>query len=90
MLPESLTLGQRTLEDVFLELTGRELRVMTPVEPAPSPRARARRRCPGMVLAQARMETRLLLRNGEQLLLAVVDPAASCWSAGSPAPSTST
>ena len=28
-----------------------------------------------MVLAQARMETRLLLRNGEQLLLAVVDPA---------------
>ena len=27
-----------------------------------------------MVLAQARMETRLLLRNGEQLLLAVVIP----------------
>ncbi len=26
VLPESLTLGQRTLEDVFLELTGRELR----------------------------------------------------------------
>jgi ABC-2 type transport system ATP-binding protein len=25
VLPESLTLGQRTLEDVFLELTGREL-----------------------------------------------------------------
>jgi ABC-2 type transport system permease protein len=29
---------------------------------------------PAMVLAQARMETRLLLRNGEQLLLAVVVP----------------
>ncbi len=29
---------------------------------------------PQMVLAQARMETRLLLRNGEQLLLAVVIP----------------
>jgi ABC-2 type transport system ATP-binding protein len=27
VLPESLTLGQRTLEDVFLELTGRELSV---------------------------------------------------------------
>ena len=25
VLPETLTLGQRTLEDVFLELTGREL-----------------------------------------------------------------
>jgi ABC-2 type transport system ATP-binding protein len=25
VLPESLTLGQRTLEDVFLELTGRQL-----------------------------------------------------------------
>jgi ABC-2 type transport system ATP-binding protein len=25
VLPESLTLGQRTLEDVFLQLTGREL-----------------------------------------------------------------
>ena len=29
---------------------------------------------PAMVLAQARMETRLILRNGEQLLLAVVIP----------------
>jgi hypothetical protein len=25
VLPESLKLGQRTLEDVFLDLTGREL-----------------------------------------------------------------
>jgi ABC-2 type transport system ATP-binding protein len=25
VLPESLTLGQRTLEDVFLAITGREL-----------------------------------------------------------------
>ena len=38
------------------------------------PDARARRPLPRMVLAQARMETRLLLRNGEQLLLAVVIP----------------
>src|SRR3712207_9421032 len=29
---------------------------------------------PGMVAAQARMEARLMLRNGEQLLLAVVIP----------------
>ena len=29
---------------------------------------------PRMVLAQARMESRLMLRNGEQLLLAVVIP----------------
>jgi ABC-2 type transport system ATP-binding protein len=27
VLPESLTLGQRTLEDVFLQITGRELAV---------------------------------------------------------------
>ena len=38
---------------------------------APRPGAAA---LPRMVLAQARMETRLLLRNGEQLLLAVVIP----------------
>jgi len=25
VLPESLSLGQRTLEDVFLQITGREL-----------------------------------------------------------------
>ena len=74
MLPESLTLGQRTLEDVFLELTGRELAR----EPRPPPAAFAPR--PGaaplhrMVLAQAGMESRLMLRNGEQLLLAVVIP----------------
>ncbi|HEY1134353.1 MAG TPA: ABC transporter ATP-binding protein [Nocardioides sp.] len=30
VLPESLTLGQRTLEDVFLQLTGRELTEPTP------------------------------------------------------------
>ena len=41
---------------------------------APSPPRPARRRCRRQVLAQARMETRLLLRNGEQLLLAVVIP----------------
>jgi ABC-2 type transport system ATP-binding protein len=27
VLPESLSLGQRTLEDVFLQITGRELAV---------------------------------------------------------------
>ena len=72
--PESLTLGQRTLEDVFLELTGRELTRHEPRRAGPSPRARAPRRCRGMVLAQAAMEARLMLRNGEQLLLAVVIP----------------
>ena len=71
VLPESLTLGQRTLEDVFLELTGRELRR----EPRRStPAARARRRCPGWSAPRPSMETRLMLRNGEQLLLAVVIP----------------
>ena len=45
----------------------------TPTTPtfAPMPGAAP---LPRMVLAQARMETRLLLRNGEQLLLAVVVP----------------
>jgi len=38
---------------------------------APAPGAAT---LPSMVLAQARMETRLILRNGEQLLLAVVIP----------------
>ena len=33
MLPESLTLGQRNLEDVFLKLTGRELRRRDDVHP---------------------------------------------------------
>ena len=70
MLPESLTLGQRTLEDVFLELTGRELPVTTPTF-APPPGAAP---LSAQVLAQASMEARLLLRNGEQLLLAVVIP----------------
>ena len=41
---------------------------------APSPRAPAPRRSPRQVLAQAAMEARLMLRNGEQLLLAVVIP----------------
>jgi ABC-2 type transport system ATP-binding protein len=36
VLPESLTLGQRTLEDVFLELTGRELET-TPRRSSPLP-----------------------------------------------------
>ena len=39
------------------------------------PGARRPRRSPSMVRAHARMETRLLLRNGEQLLLAAGHPA---------------
>ena len=73
MLPESLTLGQRTLEDVFLELTGRELTAderRGHLHPAPRRRAvPAAGRSP-----RPRMEARLMLRNGEQLLLAVVIP----------------
>src|SRR5215212_6816267 len=38
VLPESLTLGQRTLEDVFLEMTGRELET-TARSSAPRPRS---------------------------------------------------
>ena len=70
MLPESLTLGQRTLEDVFLELTGRELGHVTDhFDPA------ARRGAAAADGARpGAMESRLMLRNGEQLLLAVVIP----------------
>ena len=39
MLPESLTLGQRTLEDVFLELTGRGLDAVTAGTFTPDARA---------------------------------------------------
>ena len=70
VLPQTLNLGQRNLEDVFLELTGRELGAMTGTfTPAPGGAPLSR-----MVLAQARMEARLMLRNGEQLLLAIVIP----------------
>jgi ABC-2 type transport system permease protein len=47
-------------------MTGTEIGTFTPM-PGAAP-------LPRMILAQARMETRLLLRNGEQLLLAVVVP----------------
>ena len=59
VLPESLTLGQRNLEDVFLELTGREMAVMNlgSVTPRPGAAPFARE-----VLAQASMESRLMLR----------------------------
>ena len=70
VLPESLTLGQRNLEDVFLELTGRELADVTGTF-TPRP---ARPRCPGRCSPRRAMESRLMLRNGEQLLLAVVIP----------------
>ena len=71
VLPESLTLGQRTLEDVFLELTGTGASRRERHDFTPRPGAAPLRR---QVLAQARMESRLMLRNGEQLLLAVVIP----------------
>ena len=74
VLPESLTLGQRNLEDVFLELTGRETTAVTTAAPAPSRPAPGAAPLARQLLAQAGMETKLLLRNGEQLLLAVVIP----------------
>lgn len=44
---------------------------MTSPEFAPAPGAAP---LPVMVAAQARMETKLILRNGEQLLIAIVIP----------------
>ena len=54
-----------------------------------SPRP-GRRAVPRQVLAQAAMETRLLLRNGEQLLLAVVIPVLVLVGGGAAAPTGST
>ena len=71
MLAQELRIETRSLEDVFLELTGRELRVMTRPWPAPSPGAAP---LPRMVAAQAGLELRTLLRNGEQLLLTLIIP----------------
>ena len=61
--------GVRRLEDVFLDNTGRSLSMSLDLSPAPGAAPLARQ-----VRAQASMEVRLLLRNGEQLLLAVVIP----------------
>ena len=61
--------GVRRLEDVFLDNTGRSLPMSLDLSPAPGAAPLARQ-----VRAQASMEVRLLLRNGEQLLLAVVIP----------------
>ena len=67
-MPESLTLGQRNLEDVFLEAHRQGAGAVTF---APQPGAAPVLRQVG---AQASMEARLMLRNGEQLLLALVIP----------------
>ena len=85
VLPESLTLGQRNLEDVFLELTGRELAAMTARHLHPDARRGAA--APAGRSPRRAMEARLMLRNGEQLLLAVVIPVI-VLSAASPAPGT--
>ena len=61
--------GVRRLEDVFLDNTGRSLVMSLDLSPAPGAAPPTRQ-----VRAQASMEVRLLLRNGEQLLLAVVIP----------------
>ena len=82
-MPDRLSVERRTLEDVFLELTGRELRAMTAATgtttarhaAGPTRRRPAPRRSPRMIRAQAALETKMLLRNGEQLLLTVVIPA---------------
>ena len=74
MLPESLTLGQRTLEDVFLRAHRTGAGVMTDEPATFTPLPRRRPLVPPGAGAQAGMEARLMLRNGEQLLLAVVIP----------------
>ena len=43
VMPDRISVERRTLEDVFLELTGKELRVVTASAPSPPPRGR--RRC---------------------------------------------
>ena len=75
VLATDLRVEQRSLEDVFLELTGRELRVVTESQFAaghsPNPRPAA---VPKMLAAQFGLELKLLLRNGEQLLLTMFIP----------------
>ncbi len=71
-MPEGLAVERRTLEDVFLALTGRDAAVSAavgPLAPRPGPAP-----LPRMVSAHAGFELGQLLRNGEQLLLTVVIP----------------
>ena len=79
VLPESLTLGTRNLEDVFLELTGRELarawRVSGTFTPQPGAAP-----LPRMVLAQARMESRLHAAQRRAAAARRRHPGASSWS----------
>ena len=68
---EDLAVQRRSLEDVFLELTGQEPRDVTELSFAPAPGAAPRAQ---MLRAQTAMELRLLLRNGEQVALTMVVP----------------
>ena len=71
--PRACTVGRRSLEDVFLELTGSEPAAH---ERRRRVRARARRRAAaaGCWPRRPALEVRMVLRNGEQLLLTVVIP----------------
>ena len=74
-MPEGLTVERRTLEDVFLDLTGTGAARMTALADRSFSPRRAPRRCARMVAAQASLEIRMVLRNGEQLLLTLVIPS---------------
>ena len=74
VLATDMRVEQRSLEDVFLELTGRELRLVNRFAPGtftPDPRPATVQK---MLTAQFGLELKLLLRNGEQLLLTMFIP----------------
>ena len=74
VLATDMRVEQRSLEDVFLDLTGRELRGSNRFAPGtftPDPRPAS---VPKMLAAQFGLELKLLLRNGEQLLLTMFIP----------------
>ena len=77
VLATDMRVEQRSLEDVFLELTGRELAdddgaiVSRQGTFTPDPRPAT---VPKMLAAQFGLELKLLLRNGEQLLLTMFIP----------------
>ncbi len=75
VLATDMRVEQRSLEDVFLDLTGRELAIVTeslrPGTFTPDPRPAT---VPTMLAAQFGLELKLLLRNGEQLLLTMFIP----------------
>ena len=74
VLATDMRVEQRSLEDVFLELTGRELdhdESLCTGDVPPDPRPATVQK---MLTAQFGLELRLLLRNGEQLLLTMFIP----------------